>query len=124
MTRVRLCVVAADAGADFRGALQRLQQDSGDQRRALEDLVRTLRGHLGVGSVRVARRGLWGFGRLESALFVVGDHCYRVSLRGGQVRTEIGDAVGGVGLTPQSVPWPEWVQRITNEIDTVIQQNP
>jgi hypothetical protein len=117
-------VVAADPDDDFRTALQRLQQDSSDQRRALENLVRTLRARLGVGSVRVARRGLWGFGRLESALFVVGDHSYRVTLRGGQVRTEIGDAVGGVGLTPQSVPWPEWAQRITSEIDTIIEQNP
>ena len=116
--------MAADADADFRGALQRLQQDSSDQRRALDDLVRTLRSRLGVGSVRVARRGLWGFGRLESALFVVGDHSYRVTLRGGQVRTEIGDAIGGVGLTPQSVPWPEWTQRITSEIDAIIEQNP
>ena len=83
-----------------------------------------LRGRLGVGSVRVSRRGIWGLGRLESALFVVGDHSYRVSLRGGQVRTEIGDAIGGVGLTPAAVPWPEWVQRITAEIDAVIEQNP
>jgi hypothetical protein len=116
--------VAADADADFRVALQRLEQDSSDQRRALEDLVRTLRSHLGVGSVRVARRGLWGFGRLESARFLVGDHSYRVTLRGGKVRTEIGDAVGGVGLTPQPVPWPEWAQRISSEIDAIIEQNP
>jgi hypothetical protein len=119
-----LAAVAADAGDDLRAALQRLQQDSSDQRRALEDLVRTLRSSLGVGSVRVGRRGLWGFGRLESAQFVVGDHSYRVTLQGGQVRTEIGDAVGGVGLTPQAVPWPEWSQRITSEIDAIIGRNP
>jgi hypothetical protein len=116
--------VAATADDDFRAALQRLQQDSSDQRRALEDLVRTLRSRLGVGSVRVARRGIWGFGRLESALVVVGDHSYRVTLRGGKLRTEIGDAVGGVGLTPASVPWAEWVQRMTSEIDSIVEQNP
>jgi hypothetical protein len=109
---------------DLRLALDRLQQSATDQRRGLEELVRLLRSRLGIGSVRVARRGIWLFGRLESAQFVVGDHSYRVSLRGGQVRTEIGDAVGGVGLTPASVPWSEWVQRITAEIDAVIGQNP
>ena|ERR1700722_7161995 len=114
------------AGADdnLRAALGRLQQESTDQRRALNDLVGTLRGHLGIGEVRVARRGLWGFGKLESVHFIVGDHNYRASIRGGQVRAEIGDAVGGVGLTPQAVPWSEWVQRLTAEIDAITEQNP
>jgi hypothetical protein len=116
--------VGAGANDDLRAALQRFEADTKDQRRALEDLVRTLRSRLGVGTVRVARRGLWGFGKLESAQFLIGDHSYRVSLRGGQVRSEIGDAVGGVSLTPNPVPWADWVQRITADIQAIIDQNP
>ena len=58
---------------------------------------------------------MWGFGRLESARFVVGDHSYRVTLRGGKLVAEIGDAVGGVGLTPQAVPWTTWVERLSHD---------
>jgi hypothetical protein len=116
--------VVAGANDDLQAAFERLQSNTTDQRRALEDLVRTLRARLGVGTVRVARRGIWGFGKLESAQFLLGDHSYRVTLRGGQVRTEIGDAIGGVGLTPDSVPWNDWVQRITADIQSIIDQNP
>lgn len=114
----------ASADDGLRAALQRFEQSAADQRRALEDLVRTLRSHLGLGAVRVSRRGLWGFGRLESARFIVGDHSYRVTVRGGKVTAEIGDAVGGVGLTPQAVAWTDWVQRLSDDIDATVEDNP
>ncbi|MGO9876661.1 MAG: hypothetical protein ACLPVY_23045 [Acidimicrobiia bacterium] len=114
----------ASADDGLRAALQRFEQSTKDQRRALEDLVRTLRSHLGLGAVRVSRRGLWGFGRLESARFIVGDHSYRVTVRGGKVTAEIGDAVGGVGLTPHAVTWTDWVQRLNDDVDATIEENP
>jgi hypothetical protein len=113
-------------GADngVAAALERLGHATGEQRQALESLVQTLRQHLGMGAVRVSRRGLWGFSRLETVQFIVGDHSYRVVVRGGKVVTEIGDAVGGVGLTHHTVAWNEWTQHLTQEIGTTIEENP
>lgn len=109
---------------DIAAALRRIEQSSSAQRDDLESLARTARKRLGVGAVRISRRGIWGFGRLESAQFILGDHNFRVTIRGGKVTSEIGDAIGGVGLTPTSVPWPEWCRRLIAEIDATIEQNP
>jgi hypothetical protein len=105
---------------DLTAALARFSVAQDQRRDELESLVRTARKHLGVGAVRVSRRGIWGFGQLESAQFVVGDHRYEVTLRGGQVTTAIATAVGGVGLAPQPVPRAEWTRRLIDEINTII----
>jgi hypothetical protein len=77
-----------------------------------------------MGAVHLSRRGLWGFGRLESAQLVVGDHSYRIALRGGKIVTAIADAVGGVGLSHYAVPPAQWARRLTHEIDATVEENP
>jgi hypothetical protein len=117
-------VTARGQDDDLTAALARFSVAQGQRRDELESLVRTARSHLGVGAVRVSRRGIWGFGRLESAQFVVGGHSYQVTMLGGQVVTAIAAAVGGVGLAPQPVARAEWVRRLVEEINTVIQPDP
>jgi len=111
--------VAADSGSDLNAALARLQQSSADKRKALDALIRVLRSSLGICQVRVSRRGIWGFGRVESVRFVVGTHSYRLTLVGGKLEAAIGDAIGGVGLTPEVVAYEEWVRSLTYEIDDI-----
>jgi hypothetical protein len=116
--------VVAAADPNLNAALARLGQASSDQRQALEELLQNLRRQLGGGAVRIGRRGLWGFGRLETVQFVVGDHSYRLVLRAGKLTSEIGDAVGGVGLTHHPVAWSVWTQHLTQEINGTLEQNP
>ncbi len=116
--------MAGRADDELTQAFARLGRDTANQRDTLESLVKLLRKRLGVGAVRVSRRGLWGFGKLESATFVVGDHSYSVTISGGKVVARIADAVGGVGLSHQPIGWDDWVHTLVAEIDATIAQNP
>jgi len=117
-------MVVGGADDEIAAAMARLERATGEQREQLQSFVQMLRRHLGVGAVHLSRRGLWGLGRLEAAQFVVGDHSYRIALRGGKIITEIADAVGGVGLSHYAVPPAQWAQRLTHEIDATIEENP